>query len=196
MHNSHFYRIAITPPEISTGEADYITVILDAGWDYVHLRHPKASTSEVRRIIESIPQQHHRRLKLHGHFELINEFNLGGLHLNHRCPAPPALYSGALSKSCHSIEETADIGRYEYVTLSPIFDSISKTGYKAAFTDRALTEIPPSKVIALGGITPERLHDVMQYPFSGIAVLGYLFNATDSKNLRQRIAEFETKLNR
>ncbi len=194
MLNSRFKKIAITPPDTFDEEVSFINTILDAGWDYVHLRHPIASLTEIRNIIESIPRNNHCRIKLHGHFELINEFNLGGLHLNRRCPTPPVHYVGKLSRSCHSIDETADIDQYEYVTLSPICDSISKAGYKSTFSAEELKSIPSRKIIALGGITTERLDYIMQYPFAGIAILGYLFNSKDTTELKQRITAIDNKL--
>lgn len=172
-------KIAITPEEINErNEAAAVRSLLDNGWDKVHLRHPGASRRDMINLLEKIAQEYHPRLVLHGHFDLVNEFNLGGLHLNHRCPTPPPLYTGPLSKSCHSIAEIKECvkikQKFAYVTLSPIFDSISKSGYKSRFDDkeleklREITEVP---VIALGGVTFERLPQVNRYNFSGFAML-------------------------
>lgn len=182
MNIDRLIKIAITPEEIDERhEASAVAALLDCGWDRVHLRHPGASRRDMINLLENIPQKYHSKLVLHGHFDLVNEFNLGGLHLNHRCPTPPALYNGSLSRSCHSIDEirecVADGREYAYVTLSPIFDSISKPGYIGKFDDAELeklstiTEIP---VIALGGVTFERLGDLSRYNFSGFAMLGSL----------------------
>lgn len=170
-------KIAITPELIDESrEYLHIRAILDAGWDRVHLRHPSASLSDIRRLIEAIPQHYHRKIVLHGHFELCNYFNLGGLHLNSRCPVAPKLYHGGLSKSCHSIEELKQAGNLTYVTLSPIFDSISKNGYIAAFSHDDLKRLDgiDTPVIALGGVTPQRIKTLEQYNFSGFAMLGSL----------------------
>lgn len=173
-------RIAITPEAIDEqNEARAVVAILDNGWDRVHLRHPNASRRDMINLLETIPQKYHSRLVLHGHFDLINEFNIGGLHLNHRCPEPPQLYNGALSKSCHSIGEVREsAGKgFTYVTLSPIFDSISKTGYKSRFSPKELEEleeITDVPVIALGGINFNRLDKISRYKFSGYAMLGAL----------------------
>jgi len=173
-------RIAITPEVIDEqNEAHTVVTILDNGWDRVHLRHPSASRRDMINLLEKIPQKYHGQLVLHGHFDLSNEFNLGGLHLNHRCPEPPRLYTGALSKSCHSIEEVRESAGqgFAYVTLSPIFDSISKTGYKSNFSPKKLEElegITDVPVIALGGINFNRLNEIRRYKFSGYAMLGAL----------------------
>lgn len=189
-------KVALTGPYARPDEPQRISTILDAGWDAVHIRMPGASLKEVKTLIESIAQRYHNRLWLHGHFELINEFNLGGLHLNSRCPVPPANYAGKLSRACHTIEETMDFGqdgRFSRLTLSPIFDSISKEGYRGKFSEYELLEIADLMVpvIALGGINPERATDLKKLPFSGYAVLGYLHNAKDIHELKEKLSEFE-----
>ena len=185
-------QIAITPYDFFKHEVDYIIAILDAGWDYVHLRHPDASLCEMRTLINTIPECYHNRLRLHNHFELSKEFNLGGLHLNQRSPIPPSDYSGSLSRSCHSINEMLQNNGLEYVTLSPIFDSTSKVGYKSAFTDTELMKITiENHTVALGGITPETVTRLAQFKFIGYAVLGYLFNAPDILTLKKRLTQFE-----
>lgn len=169
-------RIAITPEALSgeRHEALVIRSLLDAGWDRVHLRHPAALRIDMQRLIEAIPQSCHSRLVLHGHFDLCNDFNLGGLHLNSRCPVPPALYKGPLSRSCHSIDELRHTEGLAYATLSPIFDSISKRGYLSRYTKKDLTVLTDisTPVIALGGVTAGHIAELRHYNFSGFAMLG------------------------
>lgn len=173
-------RIAITPESLDLDkEPAMVNAVLAAGWEMVHLRHPDATLADMRRLVEAIDPDARCRLRLHGHFPLIDEFNLGGLHLNRRCPEPPARHSGPLSRSCHSVDEViaADSeGRWDYVTLSPVFDSISKQGYRAAFTDTELRRLDGVNlpVIALGGVTAKHLPALARYSFSGFAVLGAL----------------------
>lgn len=177
MEDSFRLRIAVTPAEPLPDEGERITRLLDSGrFTDVHLRHPGATVREMLRLIESVAPRHHGRLHLHGHFDLINEFNLGGLHLNRRCPAPPPAWRGVLSASCHSLD---DVGRcraagLDYVTVSPVFDSISKPGYRAAFTPRELHELAATEgltVVALGGVTPRRLPELARLGFGAYAML-------------------------
>ncbi|MCH5318581.1 MAG: thiamine phosphate synthase [Paramuribaculum sp.] len=192
----NYLKNAITAPEQRPDEAKRIVTILEAGWDGVHIRLPNASLKEVKTLIETIPQKYHDRLWLHGHFELVNEFNLGGLHLNSRCPQPPANYTGRLSRACHTVEEVTSYGNdrnFSKLILSPIFDSISKKGYPAKFSDYELLEIADLAVpvIALGGVTPERIDELSKWPFSGYAVLGYFQQAATIEELKERIGRFE-----
>lgn len=99
-------RIAITPEEEHPREAGMVSAILDAGWDYVHLRHPGAGLRDIKRIIESVPQKYHCRLRLHGHFELLNEsiseecISTGVVR--HCLPAIPELSAGRVIRSMRS----------------------------------------------------------------------------------------------
>ncbi len=181
-------KIAITPPDILDDEPRRIAMILEHGWDYVHLRHPSHTTSEIKAIIESLPPRVHGRIKLHGHFELLHEFNLGGIHLNSRCPEAPIRYRGAVSRTCHTLAEVREwADKTDYVTLSPIFDSISKEGYKSRFLRKELETLPENKVVALGGVTPQRIGDIASLPFVGFAMLGYLFDGTDLEALSAKL---------
>ncbi len=187
-------RIAITSEDLRVDEPVYIQCVLDSGWDWVHLRHPRLNGEQMRFLIEAIDPVYYPRLKLHSHPKLVKECGLGGFHLNFRTPEvdlSPAKYS--LSRSCHTLAElqSPDVDAMDYVTLSPIFDSVSKQGYHAAFTPDELALLPSvPRVIALGGITPERVPQLQKYPFGGYAVLGYLANAKSTEELKKLISEF------
>jgi thiamine monophosphate synthase len=133
---------------------------------------------------------------LHDHFPLAAKYRLKGVHLNSR--NPEANFKGAywtrcsISRSCHSLEEVAaNKDSCNYVTLSPVFDSISKAGYNAGFSYQALKDasengIIDSKVVALGGISPSNIASVINLRFGGAAVLGTVWNQA---NLQEAIVE-------
>lgn len=170
--------IAITPHDIRTDEAAEITRLLDSRFTFVHMRHPDATLRDMRNLIESIPQKYHKRLKLHGHFELIYSFNIGGLHLNKHCPMPPQGFKGALSTSCHTADEVSSAQEFDYITFSPIFPSISKPGYGPTLTESQISGIVKSAkcpVIALGGVMDSNIDIVRRLGFSGYAMLGAIW---------------------
>lgn len=177
-------RIAITTHHIHPREPQIITSLLRDWWTYVHLRHPDASQRDIQNIIEAIPQKYHSRIKLHGHFELVHSFNLGGLHLNSRCPAPPVGYSGKLSRSCHTPQELSQATGLEYATLSPVYPSISKPGYLPALTHaQIISALAEAKVpvVALGGVTPDKESELMHMGFAGYACLGSVWQQFSDK---------------
>lgn len=165
--------IAITAPGIVEDEAALIAALLDSGdATRVHIRKPMWNEPTTRGLIESIPQRLYPQLSLHDHLHLAQEYGLGGVHLNSRNPAAPAGWTGLVSRSCHSIEELRCGG--DYMTLSPIFDSISKPWLRAAFDEGTLREAAArglinDRVYALGGVTPERYELVEDIGFGGAA---------------------------
>ncbi len=163
--------IAITTPTFWHGETDAICRLLDSGWMRVHIRKPSASKIRIAELIEKIPLKYRQRLSLHDHFDLAIKYGIGGIHLNQRNPLPPTGWTGLISKSCHSIEETKLFSCLDYVTLSPIYDSISKSGYKSKFTSSTLMNTDLRKVYALGGVTFSRLEQLKELGFSGAAML-------------------------
>ena len=82
--------------------------------------------------------------------------------------------------------------KYDYIFLSPIFNSISKQGYNSNFTHKELLVLKRislinDKVYALGGVNKDNLVDVTSFGFGGASVLGYLWcdniNEVTSKSI-------------
>lgn len=174
--DKEFLVIAITNPDSVSNEAERICEILRNGEaDIVHIRKPEWSLDQTKELLNKIPSELHPRLKLHDHFQLLSEYNLAGVHLNSRNPDAP-VEARSVSRSFHEIEQLPLSKHYDYVTLSPIYDSISKSGYKGRFN---LCELKPllagKRVIALGGVTPEKFSELKDLGFSGAAMLGYFW---------------------
>jgi len=185
--------IVITRPDIFDGEASWIAALFRAGLPTLHLRKPEATIEAVRALLRSVPAEFHDRIVLHDSFSLTREFALRGVHLNGRNPEPPENHCGSVSRSCHDLDE---VRRYkpscDYVTLSPVFDSISKRGYASAFAlpqlERARAEgVIDDKVIALGGVTADRLPAVRRMGFGGAALLGAIWSAADPDTAARRL---------
>lgn len=170
--------IVITLPYFFDGEAEQIVQLLHSSVDLIHIRKPESKAEELERLIMSIPSEYYPRLVLHDHHELAMKYHLHGVHLNGRNPQPPMGWEGSVSKSCHSLEEVKEWKeKCDYVSLSPIFDSISKQGYHAAFSSTEIEEasrqgIIDKKVLALGGVTFNKIDDVLRMGFGGGMILG------------------------
>lgn len=174
-------KIAITLPTFFPEEPKCICKVLDSGYDFLHLRKPSATQSQVEGLLNAIPSSYYPRIVLHDFFDLSRTFSLRGVHLNARNPFVPADHCGTISASCHSLEEVLiRKASCDYVFLSPIFDSISKANYSAAFSLSELKEaadcgIIDEKVFALGGVTPGLYPTIEQLRFGGVALLGYVW---------------------
>ena len=188
--------IVISKEKVFDGEPLWINALMGK-YDFTfHLRKPGLTERETEEIILQINSNFHNRIVLHDHFPLAAKYQLKGVHLNSR--NPEANFKGeywshcSISRSCHSLEEVAaNKDCCNYVTLSPVFDSISKAGYNAGFSYQALKDasengIIDSKVVALGGITPSNIASVINLRFGGAAVLGTVWNQA---NLQEAIVE-------
>jgi len=185
--------IVITHPDFIAEEATKINTLFDSGLEILHLRKPKASKEEYIALLDNICSYYHSKIKIHEYFELTNDYELLGVHLNARNPVYGGNKQVQISKSCHSLNELSAIDEYDYVFLSPIFDSISKEGYASNFSDEVLKEascqgIINKKVIALGGIDQTKLSLIKHYAFGGVAVLGSIWKG---KNVVNRFVQLK-----
>lgn len=192
--------IVITAPEFIEGEAEYIESLFQRGLDILHLRKPGSDITDCRRLLDSINSKWRAQIVVHDHFCLCAEYQLKGVHLNGRNPQPPVGHEGTVSRSCHSLEE---IVRYKascnYMTLSPIFNSISKQGYLSAFTSQQLLTARESglidnRVIALGGVTLQNIPQVRKYGFGGAAILGDVWQRKTDSNVDEYLDSLRTAL--
>lgn len=181
-----FERIAITLPEILQEDALLIIRALECGYSRVHLRKPEASEEEIAGIIEQIPVKFRNRISIHYYPDIAVLYGLGGIHLNQRSNKVPAGFRGLVSRSCHSLEEVEKYkSECDYLFLSPIYDSISKKGYKSNFSKETLKKaaeqrIIDSKVYALGGVNESKVEEIESLGFGGGAMLGCVWNRLET----------------
>ena len=192
--------IVITYPDFFPGEGKIITRLFEEGLQYLHLRKPGCSEKELIQLIDMIRPEFHNRIILHDCFNLAANYPVAGLHINRRNNRIPANFKGNLSRSCHSLQEVEECKGFDYVFLSPIFDSISKEGYPSNFPMEKLKEasgkgIINEKVIALGGLDSTTIPLLKEINFGGFAILGALWGnqptEKDSNPIIERYKQFQ-----
>ena len=189
--------IIITTEHFFEGEAFALNALFMRGMETLHLRKPASTKTELKKLIRQIDKQFHKRIVLHDHFSLMNTFHLKGVHLNRRHPERPAQVMHSVSRSCHSVRELENIAGFDYVFLSPVFDSISKTGYTQAFTPEDLLNAKSAglihrRIVALGGIDSDNIPVAGIYGFGGVAVLGALWgNFPEDKDKNALLERFD-----
>ena len=174
--------IAITQPYAIDQEDAIIRHLLANGIDIVHLRKPDADIDYCRDLLRRLTNSERMRIVVHDYHALYDEFALRGIHLNRTLSSYPLHYHGTSSRSCHSFEEVVIYkDECDYLFLSPIFDSISKRGYRSKFNHDDLLKASNSgiiddKVIALGGVTPDKIDYLKSLNFGGVAMMGALYD--------------------
>jgi thiamine-phosphate pyrophosphorylase len=174
--------IAVSIAEIIDEDAQIIASLLDSAVDIVHLRKPCAGADSLRAILCKLSSEHRSRIVVHDYPELYAEFSLLGVHVNRNIPSLGDDYTGLRTRSCHSLDEIVRYKQeYDYLFLSPIFDSISKVGYTSQFSHDELLRassmgIIDSRVVALGGVTPDKIAYLEQLGFGGAAMSGAIYS--------------------
>ena len=179
--------VAITLPRIIENEAETLATLVRMTDGIVHIRKPEASLSALRHLLEELRSSgaDMNRFTLHYDESSVREFGLGGVHLHEveaeRIPA------GKLrrSVSCHEWPEALRCAeKFDYVFLSPVFDSISKQGYRSRIdlgeAHGHLRE-HAGTIVALGGIGPSTIARSRQAGFDGAAALGAVWHTDGNR---------------
>ncbi|MBD5367378.1 MAG: thiamine phosphate synthase [Bacteroides sp.] len=178
----NFKIVVFTPPAPVDNEAQKIERLLGAGANIVSLRKPGIGVRYIESVLKQLRPELRHRIRLHDNPELARAFGTG-FQLNSRTPQVTDIDHSSMSKSCHTINEVLETNGVDYVTLSPIYDSISKAGYKSQFdlSSLDLSSVDVS-VVAMGGMTLDRIPLIRAAGFAGAAFLGDVWRDTDSFN--------------
>lgn len=181
--------IVISSPQQELNESSLINALFEHGLEIFHLRKPTYSHYETEALVQAIDAQFRNRVVLHQHYELVEKYHLRGIHFTgHYMKNNPDKLSDwhkqaqqqamTVSSSKHQLQELVKLEMpYNYVFLSPVFDSISKEGYKSSFEELQSIEKYKSttQLIALGGISLNKIDQVKRMGFDGAAVLGTIW---------------------
>lgn len=170
---------------------EVVEALVAAGVRWVLVREkdlPPAALAELAREILRRARPWGAWVFLSADVEVAAAVEADGVHLPQGCSVAEArrrLGPGRwLGVSTHNREEAlrAAAEGADYITLSPIFPSISKPDYGPPLGLEALREIArtvPLPVVALGGITPANARACLEAGAAGVAVLGGLMDAPD-----------------
>ena len=155
--------IIISSPNPVTNEHQIINSMFEEGLEFFHIHKPALSKEETKKFINGIDSKYHDRIAMHADFPKF-----------------------------HSLDELKQYyiaGRGQMAFLSPIFDSISKQGYKSEFSEQLnkFTQLKPEliaaikskNIIALGGINTDKIELARKVGFKGVATLGAIWNSKD-----------------
>jgi thiamine-phosphate pyrophosphorylase len=164
--------------------ADILEAAFAAGCRWASLREkdlPPDAQIALARELSPVARRWGARLTLHGDPASAMAAGVDGLHLPGGADAAAARAMigphARLGISIHSIAEARLLDRavVDYAVLGPLFETQSKPGYGPALGIegiRAIAGAAPVPVIAIGGITPQRVAEIMAAGAAGIAVMG------------------------
>jgi thiamine-phosphate pyrophosphorylase len=193
--------IVISPPDNIPNEQETLLKLFEEGLEYFHLRKPEFSQAQYDQFLNKIPCQYREYIIIHHHHQLIYRYNLKGIHHTQKTNFQNLQLAKPFhqSKSFHEFYEIANNNYpYNYGFLSPIYNSISKSGYQSKFNLQDLTNLIKSNynslpIIALGGINLDKIKAIKQIGFAGVAILGAIWQ---EKEIQQRIENFKNIKNK
>jgi thiamine-phosphate pyrophosphorylase len=186
--------ILISPSQKQESEIAILLNMFEQGLLTYHVRKKSFSTSELKKYLEKIPKKYHKRIIIHTHHELALKYDLKGIYISqvHKKRKIKLWLLGKwlrfrkkdleITTTMRNIEAILDsIPRYDYVFLSPVFDSLSGN-FQSAFSEYNLIPILKNtqyRVIARGGISINTIEKAQQLGFGGIAFYTSIWKAPD-----------------
>lgn len=178
--------VVIAPENDVPNEIEILNQLFQEGLEYYHFRKPHKDYTAHCDYLNLIDQEYHNRIVVHYHHELINEFNLKGIHFQEqeridnidnpgRYFKNLNLFGKTISSSFHEPKDLEDCYfEFDYHLLSPVFSSLSKEGYAGrGFNVTAINKI----IIGMGGVTAANLSAFDTLGFNGVGVLGGIWNS-------------------
>jgi thiamine-phosphate pyrophosphorylase len=164
---------------------------LAAGCRWLSLRERDVSDNEqlaLARCLRRIARDRGARVTIHGDAAIAKEAELDGVHL--RAGADIATARALLGAealigvSVHSVieAERLDARMLDYAIAGPVYETASKPGYGPALGPAgvvAFVRATPVPIIAIGGIEPRTVAEVMASGVAGVAVMGPVMRANE-----------------
>ena len=168
--------IVMTRPTFFVEEDKILANLFEEGLENLHLYKPGAAPMYSERLLTLLGEDYNRKISVHGHYYLKEEYNLRGIHIDDAFTEPPVGYKGNLSRTCHAISELKETKkRANYVFLHSIFDSQTNADEKQSFTREELEKaskegLIDKKVYALGGMNLDTIRLIKDLGFGGAVI--------------------------
>lgn len=178
--------LLIAPENDIPNEIEILNQLFEEGLMFYHFRKPAKNYKEHVAYLNQLDKNYHNRIVVHYHHELINDFNLKGIHFQEQkridyIENPSEyfkklnMYGKTISSSFHEPEVLKSCYfEFDYHLLSPVFSSISKEGYEGRGFD--VNHISKT-IVGMGGINTDTIAETLQLGFKGIGVLGGVWSA-------------------
>ena len=166
----------------------------------LHLYKPDSEPIYSERLLSLLSDDYYKKITVHDHFYLREEFGLRGIHLNNATDSVPIGYKGNVSRTCHSIDELYKAKKEsKYVFLKTIFDSQSNPADKQTqdydkMKEAASRGLIDKRVYAMGGINLDNIRLCRELGFGGVVVCGDLwnrFNIHHEADFKDLLAHFQ-----
>lgn len=177
--------ILMTKPTFFVEEDKILSNLLEEGMDFLHVYKPDSSPVFTERLLSLIPEEYYKKMVVHGHYYLKDEYGLRGIHVDDPSASLPQGYNGKFSRTCTAIDQLKEAKKKsEYVFLKHVATENSETGRKADFTTEELIDarkqgLIDKHVYALGGLNIDNIKEIKQLGFGGVVICGDIWKRFD-----------------
>jgi thiamine-phosphate pyrophosphorylase len=170
--------------------ADVVEECLAAGLRAVQLREKDLEARDLLALADTLREatkRHGARLIVNDRADVALAASADGVQRTHsslpvsalRGFTPPGFLGGA---SVHSEAEARDAAAQgaDFIVFGPVYDTASKRRYgppQGLAALEAVTHAVDRPVLAVGGLTPERVPEVLAAGAAGVAVIGAIYAA-------------------
>lgn len=192
--------VILTKSTFFVEEDKILTTLFEEGMTNMHLFKPQSEPVYSERLLTLLPEDYYKRITVHDHFYLRDEYGLRGIHLEQADAELPYGYRGDVSRTCTSLEQVKQWKKKSsYIFLKSIFDSQSNPADRQSFTmdelkDASRHGIIDRHVYALGGVNMDNIRLLADLGFGGVVVCGDLwnrFNIHQEQDFKALIAHFK-----
>lgn len=175
--------ILMTTPHFFVEEHPILTALFDEELDFLHIRKPNTEPVYSERLLSLIPEQYRKRIIVHDHYYLHNEYKLYGIHVTQRAELPEK-YKGRVTCTCQTAEQVKALkSKCDYTIFAPNLNDNSIDGFDAQHLKQYKAEkLPDKKVMAFGNINEENIQNIANAGFGGAVLYGCIWNRFDTYN--------------
>lgn len=189
-----------TTPDFFENESSLLNQLFEMGLPCLHLRKPQGTKTDFKALLDSLKVSFYDRIIVHQQFELFDDFGLKGIHLTEsKRRSLTERELNDLIQSCHekkaiigtAIHQKEDLEHLpltlDYVTLSPIFSSISKKNYLPEIDWKTANLTQNFRWVALGGIGLKTLAAAYEKGFREVAFLGAVWKDLSKVSINYKL---------
>ena len=177
--------VIMTKSTFFVEEDKILEALFDEGMDNLHLFKPGSSPMYSERLLSLLPEEYYKKITVHEHDYLKNEYDLAGIHIDDPKAPVPDGYRGKYSRTCTDLADLKEMKKKSrYVFLKNIFDCIEFPEENSTFTLEELAKASDDglidrKVYALGGMSLDNMRMARDLGFGGVVICGDLWNRFD-----------------
>ena len=182
-------------------ETDIVNQLFENGLELFHLRKHNYTTEQFETYLCKIKSEYHKNIILHSNIELLEKYNLKGIHFSTLIPGQltekiqPQWFK---STFCFHLNDLFSLDKnFDQIIIGPIFKSISNPMYyNKRYNHNRLQNFFEenefqSKIVAIGGIDELSANIAINLGFNGIVALGSIWTTyLETIDIKKTVRKF------